>query len=106
MYNNNNWQNDFQRQQELNNAINRITATLAAQKNEDRKINSATRPMLQKNPTTQPMLQKHMHKTISFTNVSATKPLLRSRERRASVRFIKSDGSQGGGSLKDPPAYT
>ncbi|RBS29296.1 hypothetical protein EB14_02735 [Enterococcus faecium] len=37
MYNNNNWQNDFQRQQELNNAINRITATLAAQKNEDRK---------------------------------------------------------------------
>lgn len=37
MYNNNNWQNDFQRQQELNNASNRIAAALAAQKNEDRK---------------------------------------------------------------------
>ena len=36
MYNNNNWQNDFQRQQELNNASNRIAAALAAQKNEDR----------------------------------------------------------------------
>lgn len=37
MYNNNNWQNDFQRQQELNNASDRIAAALAAQKNEDRK---------------------------------------------------------------------